>query len=35
MGNSPDMNTVGGAWMPIRIAVTRDWGALHALEWTD
>jgi hypothetical protein len=35
IGNSPDMNAIEGAWMPMRIAITRDWGAPHTLEWTD
>jgi len=35
IGNSPDMNAIEGAWMPIRIAITKDWGAPHTLEWTD
>ena len=35
ISNSPDMNAIEGAWMPMRIATTRDWGAPHTLEWTD
>ena len=35
VGNSPDMNAIKGAWMPIRIAITQDWSAPHTLEWTD
>jgi hypothetical protein len=35
IGNSPDMNALEGAWMPMRIAITKDWGAPHTLEWTD
>jgi hypothetical protein len=26
VGNSPDMNAIEGAWMPMRVAITRDWG---------
>jgi hypothetical protein len=35
IGNSPDMNVIEGAWMPIRIAITQEWQAPHTLEWTD
>lgn len=35
IGNSLDMNAIEGAWMPMRIAITKDWGAPHTLEWTD
>jgi hypothetical protein len=35
IGNSPDMNAIESAWMPIRIAITKDWIAPHTLEWTD
>ena len=35
VGNSPNINATEGAWMPMRIAITRDWGAPHILEWTD
>lgn len=35
VGNSPDMNAIEGAWMPMRIQITREWGAPHTLEWTD
>jgi hypothetical protein len=35
IGNSPDMNALEGAWMSMRIAITKDWGASHTLEWTD
>jgi hypothetical protein len=24
IGNSPDMNAIEGAWMPMRIAITKD-----------
>ncbi len=24
IGNSPDMNAIEGAWMPMRIAITQD-----------
>jgi hypothetical protein len=27
--NSPDMNAIEGTWMPMRIAITKDWGAPH------
>jgi hypothetical protein len=29
------MNAIEGVWMPIRIGITKDWGALHTLEWTE
>lgn len=29
------MNAQEGTWMPMRIPITRDWGAPHTLEWTD
>jgi hypothetical protein len=35
VGNSPDMNAIEGAWMPMRIKITQQWGAPHTLEWTD
>jgi len=35
IGNSSDMNAIEGAWMPMRIAITKDWRAPHTLEWTD
>jgi hypothetical protein len=35
VGNSPDMNAIEGAWMPMRIRITEQWGAPHTLEWTD
>jgi hypothetical protein len=35
IGNSPDMNAIEGAWMPMRIKITEEWGAPHTLEWTD
>jgi hypothetical protein len=34
-GNSPDMNAIEGSWMPMRIAITTDWGALHTIERTE
>jgi hypothetical protein len=35
IGNSPDMNAIEGAWMPMRIRITQEWNAPHTLEWTD
>jgi hypothetical protein len=35
IGNSPDMNAIEGAWMPMRIEITQKWGEPHTLEWTD
>jgi hypothetical protein len=35
IGNSPNINAIEGAWMPIRIKITQEWGAPHMLEWTD
>jgi hypothetical protein len=33
--NSPNMNAIEGASMPMRIAITQDWGAPYTLESTD
>ena len=35
IGNSPDMNAIESTWMPMRIAITKDWGAPSNIEWTD
>jgi hypothetical protein len=35
IGNSPDMNAIERAWIPMRIEITKEWGAPHTLEWTD
>jgi hypothetical protein len=35
IGNSPDMNVIEGAWMPMRIKITQEWQSPHTLEWTD
>jgi hypothetical protein len=32
VGNSPDMNAMEGAWMPMRIGITKDWGASYTIE---
>jgi hypothetical protein len=32
VGNSPDLNAIENAWMPIRIAITKDWGRPHTIE---
>jgi hypothetical protein len=29
------MNTIEGAWMLVRIAITKDWGAPSNIAWTD
>ena len=29
------MNAIEGAWMPMRIEITQDWGAPHTIELTD
>ena len=29
------MNAVESTWMPIRIAITKDWGRPSTIEWTD
>jgi hypothetical protein len=34
-GNSPDTNAIEGLWMPMRIAITKDWGAPSNIVWTD
>ena len=31
-GNSPDMNAIEHAWMPMRIAITNTWNRPHTLE---
>jgi transposase len=31
-GNSPDMNAIEQAWMPMRIAITNVWNRPHTLE---
>jgi hypothetical protein len=33
VGISPDMNTIGGAWTPIRIEITQDWVGPYTIEW--
>jgi transposase len=33
-GNSPDMNAIEKAWMPMRILITNVWNRPHTLEWT-
>jgi hypothetical protein len=33
-GNSPDMNAIEQAWMPLRISITNVWNRPHTLEWT-
>jgi hypothetical protein len=35
IGNSPDMSAIEYAWMPIRIAITKDWNRPHTIEWID
>ncbi|OCK93024.1 uncharacterized protein K441DRAFT_568282, partial [Cenococcum geophilum 1.58] len=35
IGNSPNINAIEGAWMPMRIQITQQWGAPYTLEWTD
>jgi hypothetical protein len=34
-GNSPDMNVIEKAWMPMRIAITKDWNRPYTIEWSD
>ncbi len=34
-GNSPDMNAIEKAWMPMRINITKVWNRPHTLEWTE
>ena len=29
------MNAIEGAWMQLRIAITKEWNAPHTIEWTD
>jgi hypothetical protein len=29
------MNAIEGAWMPMRIEITRKWSSPHTIEWTD
>ena len=29
------MNAIERTWMPMRIAITKDWGAPSNIEWTD
>jgi hypothetical protein len=29
------MNVIEGAWMPMRIAITKNGNSLHTLGWTD
>lgn len=35
VGNSPDMNAIEKAWMPMRIGITKDWNRPHTIEWSD
>jgi hypothetical protein len=35
IGNSPDMNAIESAWMPLRMNITRDWNRPHTIEWTE
>jgi hypothetical protein len=35
IGNSPDTNAIEKVWMPMRIAITQDWGRPHTIEWSD
>ncbi len=35
VGNSLDMNAIEKAWMPMRIAITRDWNRPHTIKWSD
>ena len=35
IGNSPDMNAIEQAWMPMRKRITKDWNRPHIIEWTD
>ena len=34
-GNSPETNAIEQAWMPMRIAITKDWGAPSSIDWAD
>ena len=30
--NSPEMNAIEGVWMPLRIAITKEWNTPHTTE---
>ena len=31
----PEMNAIEGVWMPLRIAIIKEWNASYTIEWTD
>jgi hypothetical protein len=35
VGNSLDTNVIEKLWIPMRIAITKDWGRPHTIEWLD
>ena len=31
----PEMNAIEGVWMPLRIAITKEWNTPYTIEWTN